>query len=35
VALPNGDVYVSDDGGRDWARLAEDVRSVAEVTFSS
>jgi hypothetical protein len=26
---------VSDDGGREWARLAGDVRSVAEVTFSS
>ena len=31
VALPNGDVYVSDDGGREWARLAAGVRSVAEV----
>ena len=35
VALPNGDVYVSDDGGREWARLAAGVRSVAEVTFTS
>lgn len=35
LALPNGDVYVSDDGGREWARLAAGVRSVAEVTFTS
>jgi hypothetical protein len=34
VALPNGDVYVSDDGGREWARLAAGVHSVAQVTFA-
>ena len=34
IALPNGDLYVSDDGGREWARLAAGVRSVAEVTFA-
>ena len=35
VALPNGDVYVSDDGGRDGRGWRRDVRSVAEVAFSS
>jgi hypothetical protein len=34
IALPNGQVYVSDDGGREWARLAAGVRSVTEVTFA-
>lgn len=33
VALPNGDVYVSEDGGGAWARAASDVGSVSEVTF--
>jgi hypothetical protein len=35
IALPNGDVYASDDGGREWARIASGVRSVSEVTFAS
>jgi hypothetical protein len=34
VALPNGDVYVSDDRGHHWAALAEGVRSVSEVIFA-
>jgi hypothetical protein len=34
VALPNGDVYVSDDNGREWARSATGVRAVSEVTFA-
>ena len=34
IALPNGDVYVSEDGGREWARLTGGVRSVSEVTFT-
>jgi hypothetical protein len=34
VALPNGDVYVSDDGGREWARLAAGVRSAGQVAFA-
>jgi hypothetical protein len=34
AALPNGDVYLSDDGGREWTRLANGVRSVSEVTFA-
>ena len=35
IALPNGDVYASDDGGREWAPLATGVRSVTEVAFAS
>jgi hypothetical protein len=34
IALPNGDVFVSDDGGRQWTRLAVGVRSVTEVAFA-
>jgi hypothetical protein len=33
VALPNGDVFVSDDGGREWARLAQGIRSVSEMAL--
>jgi hypothetical protein len=33
VALPNGDVHQSDDGALTWARVAEGVRSVSELTF--
>jgi hypothetical protein len=32
VALPNGDVYTSDDGGGEWTRLATGLPSVSEVT---
>ena len=34
IALPNGDLYVSEDGGRDWVRLEAGVGSVAEVAFT-
>jgi hypothetical protein len=33
VALPNGDVYASHDGGSDWARLATGLSGVSEVTL--
>ena len=33
VALPNGDVYVSDDAGVTWARAAEGLRPVRDVVF--
>jgi hypothetical protein len=33
VALPNGDVYCSDDGGLEWTRLATGLTDVSEVTF--
>lgn len=35
IALPNGDVYASDDSGREWARLSAGVGSVAEVAFTN
>jgi hypothetical protein len=33
VALPDGDVFASSDGGRSWTRLMEGVRGVSEVTL--
>jgi hypothetical protein len=33
VALPNGDIYASSNGGHDWARIANAVGQVSEVTF--
>ncbi len=35
VALPNGDIYASHDGGFEWARLATGFAGVSEVTFSA
>ena len=31
VALPNGDVYASDDAGRNWQRVAEGLANVTEI----
>lgn len=33
VALPAGDVYTSSDGGRTWARVAEGLSGISEVTY--
>jgi hypothetical protein len=33
VAIPNGDVYASDNGGRDWSQVAHAVGDVSEVAF--
>ena len=33
VALPNGDVYVSDNGGYEWTRVAEGLDRVSEVAL--
>jgi hypothetical protein len=34
VALPNGDVYTSDDGGAEWTRAAKDLPGVSELVYS-
>lgn len=33
VALPNGDIYLSDDGGASWSRIAEGLRSPRDLTL--
>jgi hypothetical protein len=33
VALPDGDIYASHDGGVEWARLADRVGDATEVTL--
>ena len=33
VVLPNGDTYLSDDGGVTWARVADGLRSARDLTF--
>ena len=33
VALPDGDVFISDDGGRNWAAVMSDVGAVSEVVL--
>jgi hypothetical protein len=35
VALPNGDVYASDDGGAEWTPLVTGSPAVSEVTLTS
>jgi hypothetical protein len=35
VALPNGDVFVSDDAGREWDRVASGLRGVSELAWWS
>ena len=33
VALPDGDVFASSDGGRNWTRLLRDLPAISEVTI--
>jgi hypothetical protein len=33
VALPNGDVYISHDGGHEWTRQVTSLRGISEVTL--
>ena len=35
VALPDGDLYASDDGGSEWAPLATGLKGVSEVVLVS
>lgn len=35
VALPNGDVYVSADSGREWTRTAKGLQAISEVSLTA